>query len=451
VAVPLLPRSGIASREKTRTKAHDRQCCHDPHRHGKLVSCEDRNDSHNAERNAADHGSDTYRRMNFLLSHCYSCRCSSSTTQACSIRRIAHPAFRKISWQEKKRRVRPGKQAQFTLSGARIKASLNVMSSWSDQDDVRPPPCPGCGLATPIFKVVVESGRRHYQWLTVVLTACLLTGCSPFPHLNTFSPSEQAQEPLDIAYSKIARQRLDVFEQVSAHTQAARVAIFYYGGAWDRGSRADYRFVGRTLAARGFVAIVPDCRVYPEVVFRGCIDDAAATTAWVLENAPRFNGDPAQVFLMGHSAWAQIAAMVALDDSYLDAHGYSPQQLTGWIRLSGPHDCLPLQSRRLKNIFREPAPRATPPIEFVSANAPPALLISGDADSTVVPRNTRRLAARLRASGVEVRKVIYPDVGHARTVVAFSTTADGLPAVDEVANFVISQTPRENRRAMATR
>lgn len=302
-----------------------------------------------------------------------------------------------------------------------------------------------------IAQAIVEARMRHFYRLFLALSACLLTGCSPFLYLNTFSPSEQAREHLDIAYGPLERQRLDVFEPVSAHAQPAPVVIFYYGGAWDRGSKADYRFVGRTLAARGFIAIVPDYRVYPEVVFPGFIDDAAAATAWAFENVPRFNGDPAQVFLMGHSAGAHIAAMLALNDAYLDARGVSPTQLAGWIGLSGPYDFLPLQSRRLKKIFGDPAPRATQPIEFVSATAPPALLISGDADSTVIPRNTRRLAERLRASGVEVREVIYPDVGHARTVAAFSTIADGLPVVDEVANFVINQTPHESQRAMARR
>jgi acetyl esterase/lipase len=277
---------------------------------------------------------------------------------------------------------------------------------------------------------------RH---LVAGLTACLLAGCSPFLYLNTFSPSEQAREHADVAYGPLARQHLDVFEPVNFRQQPAPVVVFFYGGGWDSGSKADYRFVGRTLAARGFIAVVPDYRVYPEVVFPGFVEDAALAVAWALENAPRFNGDPARVFLMGHSAGAHIAAMLALDERYLDAREHSTQQLAGWIGLSGPYDFLPLRSRRLKKIFGEPAPRSTQPIEFVSTAAPPALLISGDADTTVIPRNTLRLAARLRQAGVEVREVIYPNVGHGRTVAAFSSIADGLPVVDEVTRFIESE------------
>ncbi len=277
--------------------------------------------------------------------------------------------------------------------------------------------------------------------LITALMACLLAGCSPFLYLNAFSPAEQAREHADIAYGPLTRQKLDVFEPAVLHRNPAPVVVFFYGGGWDSGNKADYRFVGRTLAANGFIAVVPDYRVYPEVVFPGFVEDAALAVAWTFENAPRFNGDPAQVFLMGHSAGAHIAAMLALDERYLDAREHSPRQLAGWIGLSGPYDFLPLRSRRLKEIFGDPAPPSTQPVEFVSTTAPPALLISGDADTTVIPRNTHRLAARLRQAGVGVREVIYPNVGHGRTVAAFSTIADGLPVVDEVARFINGEKP----------
>jgi acetyl esterase/lipase len=245
----------------------------------------------------------------------------------------------------------------------------------------------------------------------------------------------------DIAYGDLPRQRLDVYSPNAPQARPAPVVVFLYGGAWDSGSKDDYRFVGRTLAAHGMVAVVPDYRVYPEVVFPAFVEDAAAAVAWTFAHAGRHAGDGAPVYLMGHSAGAHIAAMLALDESFLRVQGHSPRQLAGWIGLSGPYDFLPLQSRRLKRIFGDTAPRITQPIEFVTAAAPPALLISGDADTIVLPRNTLRLSQRLREAGVAVREVIYPDVGHGRTVAAFSALGDGLPVVDEVTRFVSGSLP----------
>lgn len=272
--------------------------------------------------------------------------------------------------------------------------------------------------------------------LLLVLAACLLGGCSPFVYLNAFSPDEEARETRDIAYGDGPRQRLDVYVPANPSDEPAPVVVFFYGGAWDSGNKADYRFVGRTMAARGFVVVIPDYRVYPEVVFPGFVEDAAAAVARTFERAPDFGGDTSRVFLMGHSAGAHIAAMVALDGRYLEAVGHSPGQLAGWIGLSGPYDFLPLKSQRLKKIFGDPAPPTTQPVEFVSPAAPPALLITGDADSRVIPRNTHRLAARLEEAAVPVRKIVYPDVGHGRTVAAFSGLADDPPITEEVAEFI---------------
>ncbi|UCH47325.1 MAG: alpha/beta hydrolase [Betaproteobacteria bacterium] len=287
--------------------------------------------------------------------------------------------------------------------------------------------------------------------LLLVLGACLLGGCSPFVYLNAFSPEEEAREEIDIAYGTLPRQRLDVYVPATPPGGPAPVVVFFYGGAWDSGKKANYRFVGRTMAARGFVVVIPDYRVYPEVVFPGFIEDAAAAVAWTFDGIPRYGGDTSRVFLMGHSAGAHIAAMVALNGGYLEVEGHSPDQLAGWIGLSGPYDFLPLKSRRLKEIFGDPAPRTTQPVEFVTPVAPPALLVTGDADTRVIPRNTHRLEARLLEAGVPVRKIVYPDIGHGRTVAAFSGLGDDLPVVDDVESFVGDIVVREPMQFEARR
>lgn len=287
--------------------------------------------------------------------------------------------------------------------------------------------------------------------LLPVLVACLLGGCSPFVYLNAFSPEEEAREQTGFAYGDLPRQRLDVYLPANPPEGPAPVVVFFYGGAWDSGKKANYRFVGRTMAARGFVVVIPDYRVYPEVVFPGFVEDAAAAVAWTLDRAAGFGGDTSRVFLMGHSAGAHLAAMVALDGSYLEAEGYSPDRLAGWIGLSGPYDFLPLKSGRLKKIFGDPAPPTTQPVEFVTAAAPPALLITGDADSRVIPRNTHRLAARLEEAGVPVRKIVYPDIGHVRTVVAFSGLSDDPPITEEVAGFITGSTEDDATYIQAAR
>ena len=150
-------------------------------------------------------------------------------------------------------------------------------------------------------------------------------------------------------------------------------------------------------------------------------------------------GDPKRLFLMGHSAGAHIASMLALNKQYLRAAGADPHAIAGLIGLSGPYDFLPLKSNTLKKIFGDPAPRSTQPIDFVTADAPPTLLINGSADTTVNPGNSTRLTAALEAAGRPADHRVYPDIGHGRVVAAFSPPlARGVPVTEDVMRFIDS-------------
>jgi acetyl esterase/lipase len=200
---------------------------------------------------------------------------------------------------------------------------------------------------------------------------------------------------------------------------ALPVAVFFYGGGWSSGSREDYAFVGRALAASGFVTVVPDYRLYPEVRFPAFLEDGAAAIRWASENIGRHGGDPRRVVLVGHSAGAYNAAMLALDTRYLRRAGVEPGVVKAFAGLSGPYDFLPLDDDVAIQVFgRERDLAATQPVNF--ARPLPAFLATGDGDTRVRPRNTTSLAARLRAAGGRVEERIYPGLDHADTVLALS-------------------------------
>ena len=266
--------------------------------------------------------------------------------------------------------------------------------------------------------------------------ALMAAGCSPLSFLNAVAPGKGYAVQTGIPYGSLPRQKLDLYlpRQVAA---PAPVVIFFYGGGWEEGSRGDYRFVGAALAAKGIAVAIPDYRVYPEVVFPSFVEDGALAAKWVQDNAAGLGGDPRRLYLMGHSAGAHIAAMLSLNHKYLEAAGFDRRAVAGLIGLSGPYDFLPLKSARLKEIFGDPAPRLTQPIDFVDSSAPPALLVTGSADETVNPGNSKRLTEALRASGVQVKLRVYPDIGHGRTIAAFSRPlSGGVPVLEEVLNFI---------------
>lgn len=243
---------------------------------------------------------------------------------------------------------------------------------------------------------------------------------SPVRVLNVLALLENYRVTTDIAYAPGPRRSLDVYAPRSAI--AAPVVVFFYGGNWQEGDKAMYRFVGAALAAHGIVTVIPDYRVYPEVRFPAFVEDGARAVRWAHDHAAAFDGDPSRLVLMGHSAGAQIAAMLTYDKQWLAATGLDPDRdLRGFVGLAGPYDFLPLHDETLKIIFG-PADRlpASQPINFVEAGAPPALLATGSADDVVDPGNAARLAARIALKGDVAAVKIYDGIGHRMLIGGFA-------------------------------
>ncbi|HWE98302.1 MAG TPA: alpha/beta hydrolase [Caulobacteraceae bacterium] len=249
----------------------------------------------------------------------------------------------------------------------------------------------------------------------VALAAALgLSGCTGFDVVNTLQPAVGTTVAHDLAYGSDPRQRVDVYRPSPARGPAP-VVVFVYGGGWDSGSKADYRFAGNALARQGFVTVVPDYRVYPQVRWPAFVEDTAAAVAWTRAHAGEFGGDPQRVFLMGHSAGAYNVVMLAVDRRWLAAVGMDPKRdLRGVVGLAGPYDFLPVRTDELKAIFGPQDRRSdTQPIDHVDGANPPLFLATDSADKVVDPGNTTRMAAKVRAAGGPVEVKVYRGLSHA--------------------------------------
>lgn len=258
-----------------------------------------------------------------------------------------------------------------------------------------------------------------------VLAAGAAGACSPFRLLNALPGDPARRIATDVAYGPDPRQRLDVWVPAPAGGRRP-VLVFFYGGSWSSGSKGDYAFAARSLAAEGFAVVVPDYRLVPQVRFPIFVEDAAAAVAYARTHAAGWGGDPARLALAGHSAGAYLAAMVALDPAWLERAGAPAGTVKAWAGLSGPYDFLPFDVDASRDAFGAwPRPRETQPVAYAGAGDPPAFLAHGLKDTTVRPRNTEALAARLKAAGVEVEVRRYPDLDHKDTVLALTRTFRG--------------------------
>lgn len=265
----------------------------------------------------------------------------------------------------------------------------------------------------------------------------LLENLSPLALVNSLVPKDGYDKYGGIEYGKLGRQNLDVYVPRNAGRELP-VVVFFYGGTWQSGRRQDYRFVAQALTSSGVIAVIPDYRVYPEVKFPSFLEDGAAAVSWVRNHIGDFDGEAARLFLMGHSAGAYIAAMLALNPGYLAQAGMAADELRGFIGIAGPYDFLPLKNQKLIKIFggADGIPE-TQPVNFVRAKAPPALLLHGEADKIVRPHNTSRLAERLRKAGARVEEKIYPGVKHIRILLVMASPfQDGEPVIDDIRQFI---------------
>ena len=284
--------------------------------------------------------------------------------------------------------------------------------------------------------------RRFRQLSVVAGIATLLSACSAIGLLNTLVPESGFKATQDIVYGASARDKLDVYRPVGATTTTALkpVVVFFYGGAWDSGDKGGYMFVAEALTSRGYVVVVPNYRLYPEITFPAYMDDAALAVKWTFDNIAQHGGDPDKVFTMGHSAGAQLAALVAFDGTYLNKIGSDNRRIRGMISLAGPMDFLPLTEAKMEFIFPPPVRAASQPINFITGKEPPALLLHGTADTRVGIHNSRNLATRIAERGGAAETTFYPDMGHVGILLALAAPLrNGKPVLDRVAQFIDEQ------------
>ena len=271
----------------------------------------------------------------------------------------------------------------------------------------------------------------------VLIVAVMVPMLDPLGTFNALMPKDRASARVGegIAFGAGPRLTLDVYAPRSASARPRPVIVFLYGGSWSSGRRQGYGFAGRALAAQGFVVLVPDHRLVPEVRYPDFLRDCAAAVRWARREAARFGGDGERIVLVGHSAGAYNAAMLALDPGLL---GADRGAIRGFAGLAGPYDFLPLDDMSTIAAFGAwPDPAETQPVRHAAAGAPPALLLHGEADTRVKPRNSRALAARLGAVGADVRLSLYRDLGHIGILTALAVPfRRRAPVLADVAGFV---------------
>ena len=268
---------------------------------------------------------------------------------------------------------------------------------------------------------MIESARQLGNRFALTVALLALGGCADtfFAAVDRLEYSRNVTERDHIVFDAKHDLALDAYSPTDAHD--APIVVFFYGGSWSEGKRHWYRYVGDALADKGVVVLIPDYRKYPDVHFPTFMHDAARAVAWARDHAGEFGGDPRHIFLMGHSAGGQIAALLACDKRYLADVGMKPRDLAGMIGVAGAYAFLPFVDDE-PEIFGDDAKGRydSQPINFVDGDEPPMLLLQGTDDDEVPPNNAEAMAERAQAMDGTATLKLYPDVGHNAILLAIA-------------------------------
>ena len=262
--------------------------------------------------------------------------------------------------------------------------------------------------------------------------APLAAACSPLGALNALAPKEKNSKLLrvNVAYGAGRRQAYDVYAPVNiavdTESGLAPMLVFFYGGGWVSGSKDLYSWAGRALASLGYVVVVPDYRLVPQVRFPEFLEDSEAAVRHAMANAEAYGADAQRLGLMGHSAGAYNAIMLALAPNYLGVPAGEQSALRAVIGVAGPYDFYPYDVPSTVNAFGQwPKPEETQPVNYARKTGAKFQLIYSRGDKVVGAHNAKNLAAKLKAAGDDVELIAYDKPSHPDMVAALSLPLRG--------------------------
>ncbi|WP_425049505.1 alpha/beta hydrolase [Psychromarinibacter sp. S121] len=254
--------------------------------------------------------------------------------------------------------------------------------------------CPGAPIAFPTMT------PRHIA----IAAAFALIGSA---HVGTAEVTVEK----DVPFGDLPRQTLDIYTPDTV-TQDTAVMIFFYGGAFTRGSKASVERMAESYANAGMLVVAPNYRLFPEVSFPLFVEDAAQAVSHVWRTLQDDGGQPRLIVVGGWSSGAYISALIAYDGRYLDAEDVPPDAIKGFIGLAGPYQGGLCGGRTCPDIFPKDTKADWPVLKFVDPSDPPMILIRGTRDRFVDISNLEDLAMAGEAAGLSVSTLVVQDGFH---------------------------------------
>ena len=249
----------------------------------------------------------------------------------------------------------------------------------------------------------------------------------------TSNPNTKLNVKRDIPYVERAdpRQKVDIYSPEGAKNLP--VIFWIHGGGWQTGDRTNIQVKPQAFVDRGFVFVSTGYRLLPDVDMVTIFRDVARSVRWVHDHIAEHGGDPNRILVMGHSAGAQLAALISIDDRYVKAEGLSLAIIKGCVPVDGDTYDVPAIIETAETRLRVhgmPPPKWGHRLKFgndpalhrdysavthvAKGKGIPPFLILHVADHPDTSAQAQRLEAVLKDAGVPTKRFAAKETNHSK-------------------------------------
>ncbi len=278
------------------------------------------------------------------------------------------------------------------------------------------------------------------------------------PWLRLFSAQHDVEVFRDIPYvpeSDDRKHRLDLYRP--RHKKHYPTVIFLHGGWWTSGDKnyfaaftGLYGNVGSALARRGIGAVIPNYRLAPAVPFAGMVADAAKAVRWTQRRIADYDGNPRQLFVAGHDAGGQMAALFAADKRLLRDANVDLNDILGFVPMSAVYD-LEVMLTCMDAVFNDNNTRAAfgrephslsrwSPAMHLRLGTPPMLLLTAENDTECLQRQAQAAKKKLDELNSKPKAAVIKGYSHIDMVLKFGHKDD--PVIKHMISFIDERTEK---------
>ena len=222
---------------------------------------------------------------------------------------------------------------------------------------------------------------------------------------------------LDLAYGEDERQKLDVYMPDAAHPELVEgsvpVLLFFHGGYWVIGHKDLMGFMAPAITPAPALLVSVGYRMAPGAKYPQQVDDCRAALRWAYDHIADYGGDPARIYVSGHSAGGHLAALITLQRERLADFGLPRDVIKGCFPVSGVFDVTETPPDRREAFLKsDDDAREASPIYNTEGNATPFLLEIGSNDFDNLREQHSRMLAALRSERGYLEEMVREGHNH---------------------------------------